>query len=82
MFNAGQKYCRMLKGSILQYFCPALSNNQSLENQFLVFLSGRLRQVLMYIEYSNFTSVIIVLFRYMTDCLITLDRTLMAHTVA
>ena len=25
--NAGQKYCRMLKKSILQYFRPSLSNN-------------------------------------------------------
>ena len=35
--------------SILQYFWPALSNNQYSENQFLVFfLSGHLRQVLLY----------------------------------
>ena len=27
--NAGQKYCRMLHGSILQYFWLALSNYQS-----------------------------------------------------
>ena len=25
LLNAGQKYCRMLKGSILQYFGPSLS---------------------------------------------------------
>ena len=27
--NAGQKYCRMLPGSTLQYFLPALCENQS-----------------------------------------------------
>ena len=33
---------------VLQYFWPALSDNQSWKT-FLVFLSGRLRQVLLYI---------------------------------
>ena len=28
-FNAGQKYCRMLQGSILQYFQPSLSYHLS-----------------------------------------------------
>ena len=35
--------------SILQYFCPAFRENWSCK--FLVFLSGRLRQVLLYINY-------------------------------
>ena len=43
--NAGQKYCRMLQGSILQYFQPALSYHLSLRPLFCLFLSGRLRQV-------------------------------------
>ena len=36
-------------GSILQYFWPALSNNRSLKLILVFFLSGRLRQVLLYI---------------------------------
>ena len=39
--NAGQKYCRMLQGGILQYFRPALSYNLSLRSLFCLFLSGR-----------------------------------------
>ena len=35
--NAGQKYCRMLRGSIRQYFWLALSNYQSWKLKFLVF---------------------------------------------
>ena len=43
--NAGQKYCRMLPWSILQYFWPALSDYPSW-NRFLgLLLSGHLRQV-------------------------------------
>ena len=45
--NAGQKYCRMAKGSILQYFRPSLSYHLSLRSMFWLFLSGHLRQVLM-----------------------------------
>ena len=37
------------KGSILQYFGPSLSYHLSLKVLFCVFLSGRLRQVLLYI---------------------------------
>ena len=44
-FNAGQKYCRMLQESILQYFRPSLVLHLSL---FCLFLGGRLRQVLLY----------------------------------
>ena len=47
--NAGQKYCRMLQGSILQYFRPALSYHLSLRPSFYLFLSGRLRQVWLYV---------------------------------
>ena len=43
--NEGRKYCRMLPWSILQYFCPALSNNWSRKPVFGLLLSGRLRQV-------------------------------------
>ena len=43
--NVGQKYCR----SILQYFSPALCDNRSWKtNKLFVFLSGLLRQVLLY----------------------------------
>ena len=45
--NAGQKYCRMLQESILQYFLPALSDNRSLRPLFCPFLSGHLRPVLL-----------------------------------
>ena len=41
--NAGQKYCRML-----QYFRPPLSYHFPLRPWFSLFLSGRLRQVLLY----------------------------------
>ena len=42
--NAGQKYC-----SILHYFRPTLSYHLSLRPLFCLFLSGRLRQVLLYL---------------------------------
>ena len=38
--NAGQKYCRMLSMSILQYFGPPLSYHLSLRPFFCLFLSG------------------------------------------
>ena len=41
--NAGQKYC-----SILQYFRPSLSYHLPLGPLFCLFLSVRLRQVLLY----------------------------------
>ena len=47
--NTGQKYCRMLRGSILQYFRPALSNHLLLRPSIYLFLSGRLRQVWLYL---------------------------------
>ena len=47
--NAGQKYCRYSKGSILQYFWPSLSYHFPLRPLFCLFLSGHLRQVLLYI---------------------------------
>ena len=46
--NAGQKYCRMLQRSILQYFQPKLSYHIPLRSWFCLFLSARLRQVLLY----------------------------------
>ena len=45
--NAGQKYCRMLSRSILQYFRPSLSYHLSSRTLFCLFLTGRLRQVLL-----------------------------------
>ena len=39
--NAGQKYCRMLQESILQYFRPSLSYHLSLRPLFCLYLSGR-----------------------------------------
>ena len=42
-----QKYCRMLQVSILQYFWPALSDNQSWKIFWVFFLGGHLRQVLL-----------------------------------
>ena len=46
--NACQKYFRMLQESILQYFRPSFSYHLSLRPLFWLFLSGRLRQVLLY----------------------------------
>ena len=40
------------KGSILQYFRPSLSYHLSLRSLFCLFLSGRLRQVLLYRQIS------------------------------
>ena len=37
---AGQKYCRMLQESILQYFQPSLNYHLSLRSLFGLFLSG------------------------------------------
>ena len=48
LLNAGQKYCRMLQESILQYFPPSLSYRLSLRPLFCLFLSGCLRRVLLY----------------------------------
>ena len=39
-----------IKGSILQYFWPALSDNRSWNPILVFFVSGRLRQVLLYIK--------------------------------
>ena len=52
--NAGPKYCRMLMGSILQYFRPSLNYHLSLISLFCLFLSGRLRQVSLYCKFGNF----------------------------
>ena len=48
LLNAGQTYCRMLQESNLQYFRPSLSFHLSLSSLFCLFLSGCLRQVLLY----------------------------------
>ena len=48
LLNAGQKYCRMLQESILQYFQPSLSYHLSFRTLLCLFLSGRLRHVLLY----------------------------------
>ena len=45
--NAGQKYCKML-----QYLWPSLSYNLSLRSLFCLFLSGRLKQVILYFSYN------------------------------
>ena len=45
--NAGQKYCRMLQESILQFFLTSSSYYLSLKPLFCLFLSGHLRQVLL-----------------------------------
>ena len=47
--NAGQKYCR--KGSILQYFPPSISYHLSLRPLFCLYLSGRVTQVLLYLQH-------------------------------
>ena len=39
--NAGQKYCRMLQESILQYFRPSLSYRLSVRSLFCVAAQGR-----------------------------------------
>ena len=59
---AGQKYCRMLQKSILQYFRPLISYLLSLIPLLCLFLSGRLRQVLLkiiitYIAFYDFQPV-------------------------
>ena len=48
VLNAGQKYCKMLQESILQYFRPSLSYNLPLRSLFCLFLIGRLRHVVLY----------------------------------
>ena len=47
--NAGQRYCKMLQESILQYFRPPLSYHLSLRPLFCLLLSGCLRQVSLYL---------------------------------
>ena len=54
--NAGQKYCRMLSWSILQYFLPSLSYHWPLSYLFCLFFSGRFTQVLLYIFKGLFLS--------------------------
>ena len=47
LLNEGGKYCRMLSRSILQYFRPALRDNQSVNSILVCILSDCLRQVLL-----------------------------------
>ena len=51
--NAGPKYCRMLRESILQYFWPSLSYHLSLISLFFLFLRGCFKQVLLYLVFHN-----------------------------
>ena len=53
--NAGQTYCRMLQG---QYFRPSLSDHLSLRSLFCLLLSGRIRQVLLYITVMEINFII------------------------
>ena len=46
----GQKYCRMLSWSILQYFQPSLSYHLSLRPLFCLHLCDCLRHVLLYLQ--------------------------------
>ena len=55
--NVGQKYCRMLQESILQYFRPSLSYHLSLRPLFCLFLSGLLRQALLYAQTLDFSGL-------------------------
>ena len=51
------------KGSILQYFRPSLSYHLSLRSSLCLFLSGHLRQVLLFIIYYELHVLVIVLYR-------------------
>ena len=53
LLNAGQNCCKMVQGSIVQYFRPALIYHLSLRFLFCLFLSDHLRQVLLY--YANYS---------------------------
>ena len=48
--NAGQKYCRMLQGEHSLILSTSLSYHLSLRPLFCLFLSNRLRQVLLYLN--------------------------------
>ena len=68
LLNAGQKYCRCSKASILQFFRPSLSYHLSLRSMFFLFLSGHFTQLLLYIYYhsilESLNCTIMVIFRY------------------
>ena len=51
--NEGQKYCKLLQESILQYFWPSLSYHLYLRPLFCLFLSGCLKQVLLFLIHIN-----------------------------
>ena len=48
LLNAGQRIAECSKGTILQYFRPSLSYNLPLRPLLCLFISGRLRQGLLY----------------------------------
>ena len=48
------------KGSILQYFGPSLSYHLSLRSFFFLFLSGHLRQVLLYIHQKTISALLLL----------------------
>ena len=58
LLNAGRKYCRMHQESILQYFRSSLNYHLSLRSLFFLFLSGHIRQVLLYLEYITVLSAL------------------------
>ena len=74
LLNEGQKYCRMLFCSILQYFWPALSDNQSWKPILVFFLSGRLRQVWLQHRYSDSPSKFSLVFNLVWPNLIAVSN--------
>ena len=56
--NAGQKYCRMLQKSNLQYFRSSLSYHLSLRHLFCLFFSGGLRQVYCTVKIKNYCCIL------------------------
>ena len=70
MLNAGQTYCRMLKGAFCNTFDLSLSFHLSLLLLFYFFLSGCFTQVLLYIKGSITINVGVSLSRGVVDFLI------------
>ena len=65
--NAGKSIAECSKGSILQYFRPSLSYHLSLRSLFCLFLSGRVTQVLLYIQSDNMFSYISTVLEKLSD---------------
>ena len=55
--DTGQKYCRMLHKSILQYFRFSLNFHLTLKPLLCLFFSGSLRQVLLYVDLLVFAGI-------------------------